>query len=801
MAAMSSPGRFWQSVRTLPDRTSLRTKLISAVLGLVAIALVVISIASISVIKSYLISQTDTQLHNLSDTAHRRSLSVGGPQGSPFAPEAYVIEAVTDNRTMALQGTQQNQQPGPRVPNTDVWLAAHQGQPTTVNAMSGGGSWRVLVYPGTTFTPFFNPQASFTATLVIGIDVTSTYKTIGRLTDFDIFVSIILLAGIALAGIAVVRASLRPLTEIEKTAGAIAAGDLTRRVPDRDPRTEVGRLGRSLNAMLAQIEAAFRARADSEAAARRSEQRMRQFVADASHELRTPLTAIRGFAEYYRQRGGVATPDPQPQQQQAGAGEPAGGHAPAAHPAQAGPAAAGPADGLAQAGQAAAGTRTGRGSLASTDMDRIMRRVEQESTRMGVLVEDMLLLARLDQQRPFDQRTVDLLTLAADAVHDARVVAPDRSINLEVGSRTALLVTGDEVRLRQVIGNLMSNALVHTPPGTPIEVRLRTGSLAEKHGAAAGSPPGAAAGPAMRAGSEPGRAVPGSESVDWSAAGELAGARAPDQATPPGDAVAPGGSRPASAAAGAPAEAGSAQAWGAAAAGHTAAAGESPIARGTSAAHGATAAGGPGLAGAAAAGWTAPAAMTPGGEGTPSGRTASGGALPPPEGTGPAGAPWPAAVLEVADAGPGLAAEQAEHVFERFYRADQARTTGGSGLGLAIVAALVTAHGGAVWVDSRPGAGATFAIALPLAPEAVGQDPDQEDHLPGDPNAQQEGDEPTHHWAAPSSTASAGPGAADADADDEQAEQGRGPGPAAERPRFTDPEVVETRRGGIRPAG
>src|SRR5258708_27720328 len=103
----------------------------------------------------------------------------------------------------------------------------------------------------------------------------------------------------------VVRASLRPLTEIERTAEGIAAGGLSRRVPDQDPRTEVGRLGRSLNTMLSQIEFAFRLRAESEAAARRSEERLRRFVADASHELRTPLAAIRGFAQYYRQRTGV----------------------------------------------------------------------------------------------------------------------------------------------------------------------------------------------------------------------------------------------------------------------------------------------------------------------------------------------------------------------------------------------------------------------------------------------------------------------------------------------------------------
>ena len=198
---------------------------------------------------------------------------------------------------------------------------------------------------------------------------------------------------------------------------------------------------------------------------------------------------------------------------------------------------------------------------------------------MSVLVEDMLLLARLDQQRPLDFRPVDMLTLAADAVHDARVVAPDRTIDLTVGTGAALIVLGDEVRLRQVIGNLMSNALTHTPDQTPIEVRVRSGNMAEA-------------------------------------------------------------------------------------------------------------------------------------------RMAS----------------LPAVIFEVADHGPGLTPQQAEHVFERFYRADQARTrkAGGTGLGLAIVAALVAAHGGAVWVESRPGGGATFRIALPLAPEARQSDPEPDDQEPGE---------------------------------------------------------------------
>src|SRR5262249_32311170 len=151
----------------------------------------------------------------------------------------------------------------------------------------------------------------------------------------DVLVGLAVLVLIGVVGVAVVRSSLRPLVEIERTAGAIAGGDLSRRVPERDPRTEIGRLGLALNGMLSQIEAAFEARAASERRAVGSEDRMRRFIADASHELRTPLTTIRGFAELYRQ----------------GAGEP----------------------------------------------EHVVKRIEDEAARMGLLVEDLLLLARLDQ--------------------------------------------------------------------------------------------------------------------------------------------------------------------------------------------------------------------------------------------------------------------------------------------------------------------------------------------------------------------------------------------------------------------
>jgi two-component system OmpR family sensor kinase len=179
----------------------------------------------------------------------------------------------------------------------------------------------------------------------------------------------------------------------------------------------VGSLSQSFNTMVARIESSFAAQAQSEAQARASEERMRRFVGDASHELRTPLTSIRGFAELYRQG---AQPD-------------------------------------------------------RPDVDRAMSRVESEAARMGLLVEDLLLLARLDQQRPLEHKPVDLLELAGDAVQDARAVDPSRSVSLEaVAAGPAPLVAGDAARLRQVFGNLVTNALTHTPAGTPVVVRVST---------------------------------------------------------------------------------------------------------------------------------------------------------------------------------------------------------------------------------------------------------------------------------------------------------------------------------------
>ncbi|HET9896282.1 MAG TPA: HAMP domain-containing sensor histidine kinase [Streptosporangiaceae bacterium] len=556
-----------QRLRGLPSRTPLRIKLIAAMLALVTVALTVISIAGIFVLRGYLLGQADEKLihaahHNDIPTLVAGYLAQGEqtPSNNNFSVEWLPASGKAQMVAIEYAGLH-NGQPTHPVPGPDArqgasWLNLGIDTPVTVRAMSGDTRWRVVSAAiSLTVVPGENPV---NGTIILGYDVTSIYKTINELTIIDLIISGVLLIVLTILGITVIRSSMRPLNDIEQTAEAIAAGDLGRRVPENDPRTEVGRLGRSLNTMLAHIESSFRARTASEEAARRSEEaarysalsasrsedRMRRFVADASHELRTPLTAIRGYAEYYRQRGGIK-------------GGVLGGATAAATRGAGG-----------NGSTAAFADEQLVGGLSRGDLDHLITRVEQEAKRMGVLVDDLLLLARLDQQRPLEFRTVDVLAIAADAMHDARVIAPDRAISLTVGSPDAALVLGDEVGLRQVVGNLMTNAMMHTPGGTPVDITIRVGKLGND-----------------RAPADPGE---------------------------------------------------------------------------------------------------------------------------------------PAVILEVTDQGPGLTDDQKEHVFERFYRTDRSRSraAGGTGLGLAIVASMVKAHDGKVWVDSRPGGGATFGFALPLAPEA-----------------------------------------------------------------------------------
>ncbi len=255
-----------------------------------------------------------------------------------------------------------------------------------------------------------------TGSVTIALPLDDVNNTVNRLIWIDGIASAIVLAALGGIGYFMIRRSLRPLVKVERTAEAIAAGDLSRRVEVQDSHTEVGRLGASLNTMLGQIEDAFHARERSELNARASEEKMRRFVADAGHELRTPLTSVRGFAELYRM-GAVQD---------------------------------------------------------EAELARVMKRIEDEAARMGLLVEDLLLLARLDQQRPLERQPVDLLSLATDAVADLHALHPERELRLitDPGSDSPTVI-GDEGRLRQVMGNLLGNAYTHTPPHT--QVRLSVG--------------------------------------------------------------------------------------------------------------------------------------------------------------------------------------------------------------------------------------------------------------------------------------------------------------------------------------
>ncbi|HXR14476.1 MAG TPA: HAMP domain-containing sensor histidine kinase [Solirubrobacteraceae bacterium] len=266
----------------------------------------------------------------------------------------------------------------------------------TVDSVAGAGlQYRVLRKPSDTGS----------GTITIAVPLRDVSQTLTRLRNIELIVIAAVLLGLAAFAWLLIRLGLRPLDRMGATAGAIAAGDLSRRVSPANPRTEVGRLGLALNAMLGQIEQAFAER-------QASEDRLRRFLSDASHELRTPLTSIRGYAELYRM--GAAS-DPQ-------------------------------------------------------ETARSMARIEEEAARMGVLVEDLLALARLDEMPQTRREPVDLEPLVRDAAADARAAAPDREVTVAVaGDHVA---AGDASQLRQVLANLMRNALTHTPAGSPIELSV-----------------------------------------------------------------------------------------------------------------------------------------------------------------------------------------------------------------------------------------------------------------------------------------------------------------------------------------
>lgn len=248
--------------------------------------------------------------------------------------------------------------------------------------------------------------------LLIGVPLTSTDRTLDQLVSIEMVVSAAALLLGVLLGWLIIHVDLRPLRDIERTAEEIAAGQLTSRVPGANERTEVGHVAAALNVMLGRIQDAFAARDATEAELRASEDRLRRFVGDASHELRTPIAAVSAYAELFEE--GAAT-----------------------RPA---------------------------------DLERAMGGIRRETARMGHLVEDLLLLARLDEGRPLERKRLELVGLAIEAVQTARAVGPQWPVRVQAGGPVE--VVGDSLRLRQVIDNLLANVRAHTPPGTQATVRV-----------------------------------------------------------------------------------------------------------------------------------------------------------------------------------------------------------------------------------------------------------------------------------------------------------------------------------------
>jgi two-component system OmpR family sensor kinase len=408
-AASRPPPSSWRQRWRDRHRLPLRVTLVAAMLALVTMALLVIAVAGSTLLDRYLLTRVDSQLRTSATSFIRSNGQIPDSGSGRFGvyPGGGYYLAVSD-----VQGASQGSLLMPRTSSTPrvglvnaAVATSHGGDAFTVASTSGSRKWRVLILQ--------TADGSQNVTVALGLD--DVNSTVNRLIVIDTVVSLIVLALLAGLGYVVVRGSLRRLVEVERTAEAIAAGDLSRRVAVADDHTEVGRLGTSLNTMLGQIEGAFRAQERSEQNARISEERMRRFVADAGHELRTPLTSVRGFAELYRL--GAVTDE--------------------------------------------------------ADLSRVMKRIEDEASRMGLLVEDLLLLARLDQQRPLEQKPVELLAIATDTVTDMHALHPERPVRLltdPVGDPP--VVIGDEGRLRQVLGNLLGNAITHTPAQTPVRVRI-----------------------------------------------------------------------------------------------------------------------------------------------------------------------------------------------------------------------------------------------------------------------------------------------------------------------------------------
>lgn len=390
----SLPARVTRRLEALP----LRVRLVAILLVLLLLALVLTASATTVLMRRDLMARVDQDLRRAKIPVAQQAVDLIARERSRSLPGTYAVVFLPTDGSDAVGIYPGNEALKPAIPPLPLAdRRVRTGNPFTVGSTNGMMTWRVVAgrVRGDAFT------------FAVAVPLGSVDRTVRRLVLVELLIGLAVSIACGVLGWYAVRRAFRPLSQIEDTAAAIAAGDLGRRIPTRAAKDEVTSLSRSLNSMLSQIEQSFAVR-------EASEERMRQFVADASHELRTPLATVRGYAELYRQ-GAVSKPE---------------------------------------------------------DVASAMGRIEGEASRMSGLVEDLLMLARLDDHRPMEITDVDLTVLAADAAQDARAVDPSRHVSLLGlgGVVEPTVVTGDEAKLRQVLANLVGNALRHTPAGTPVEV-------------------------------------------------------------------------------------------------------------------------------------------------------------------------------------------------------------------------------------------------------------------------------------------------------------------------------------------
>ncbi len=401
-------------VRTPLSLWSLRNRLILAAVVLTALAISASDFAANTALRSYLISQVDQQLLDISGGSLTRLDRAGieeensDENESPFrefrplrgVPTSVSVTLLdVDGNFIGRVGGDLSKEQIAVVGMSIAEVQKKGSKPFTIKGEDGQPDVRAVA----------QVLPTGLGSVIVANSLADVDRTLNRLGFFFLILGLLALLAIALVSRWIIAISLKPLEAVEETAEAIAAGDLSARLPAAKPDTEVGRLTTSLNTMLGRIEESFAARVNSES-------KLRRFVADASHELRTPLTAIRGFAELHRQ-----------------------------------------------------------GAVVGEEKSKeLVGRIEKESIRMSSLVEDLLLLARLDQSREMAQDPVDLNLLLTEAVASAKAAGPNHPIEVSLPS-AEVFVLGDSQRIHQVVANLLANARTHTPEGSLIKVSLEQG--------------------------------------------------------------------------------------------------------------------------------------------------------------------------------------------------------------------------------------------------------------------------------------------------------------------------------------